>query len=151
DGKAQAVDAFKLIKLDGGAMPTADGPPRPIRNDDDEEAEAAKDDVRLFAVFLDDYHVTLGASQAVQAPLTRFMQTQIGPSDMVGVMTPLESVTSVRMTRNHDAVVSAIQGFRGRRGDYTPRNELEERYAHYPATAIESIRNQVSLSAIKGL
>src|SRR6266545_256655 len=57
DGKPQMVDAFKLVKLDGGAMPTSEGPPRAIRTDDDEQQEAARDDVRLFAVFLDDYHV----------------------------------------------------------------------------------------------
>ena len=39
DGKPQSVETFKLVKLDGGAVPTADGPPRPIRNDDDEAAE----------------------------------------------------------------------------------------------------------------
>src|SRR5947208_5387059 len=31
DGKPQTIEAFRLIKLDGGAAPTADGPPRPIR------------------------------------------------------------------------------------------------------------------------
>ena len=29
DGKPQTVEAFKLVKLDGGATPTRDGPPRP--------------------------------------------------------------------------------------------------------------------------
>ena len=57
DGKPQTIESFKFIKLDGGAMPGPDGPPAPIRTDEDEEAEAARDDVRLFAIFLDDYHV----------------------------------------------------------------------------------------------
>ena len=34
----------------------------PIRTDDDEEREAARDDVRLFAIFLDDYHVRRAAA-----------------------------------------------------------------------------------------
>ena len=54
------------------------------------------------------------------------------------------------MTRNHSAIVGAIQQFRGRKGDYTPMNDLEQRYIYYPAETIENIRNQVSLSAIKG-
>ena len=37
DGKPQTVETFKMIKLDGGAMPTPDGPPRQIRTDLDEE------------------------------------------------------------------------------------------------------------------
>src|SRR5215470_11776513 len=53
DGKPQTVDNFKFIKLDGGIIPSADGPPRQIHSDDDEEQEASRDDVRLFAIFLD--------------------------------------------------------------------------------------------------
>src|SRR5262245_65215922 len=150
DGKPQAIETFKLIKLDGGTVPGPDGPPRQIRSDADEETEAAKDDVRLFGIFLDDYHTKLGSSMTVQAPLTRFMETQIGPSDMVGIMRPLQALDSVRMTRNHSAIIGAIQQFRGRKGDYTRMNDLEQRYIYYPAETIENIRNQVSLSAIKG-
>ncbi len=57
----------------------------------------------------------------------------------------------VRMTRNHEAVIKAVQQFRGRKYDYTPRNEFEEQYAYYPAEPVERIRNQVSMSAIKSL
>src|SRR5436190_6661668 len=70
---------------------------------------------------------------------------------MVGVMYPLESVNSVRFTRNHAAVSKGIQQFLGRKFDYTPRNQIEEKYAYYPAETVERIRNQVSLSAIEGL
>src|SRR5581483_3832712 len=103
------------------------------------------------AIFLDDYHVRRGASMTARNPITRFIDTQIGPSDMVGIMYPLESTASVRMTRNHDAVMKAIQQFQGRKYDYTPRNEFEERYAHYPTETVELIRKQVSLSALKAL
>src|SRR3954469_25023875 len=48
DGKPQTVESFKFIKLDGGTLPGPDGPPRAIRTDEDEESEAARDDVRLF-------------------------------------------------------------------------------------------------------
>src|SRR5437867_2798203 len=33
DGKPQTIEAFRLIKLDGGTTPTAEGPPRQIRTD----------------------------------------------------------------------------------------------------------------------
>ena len=151
DGKPQTVETFRLVKLGGGAVPDADGRPRPIRTDDDEELEAARDGVRLFAIFLDDYHVRLGSSLSVREPLSRFVQNQLGPSDMLGVMYPLQPVSSVRMTRDHDAVVRGIAQFRGRKYDYTPRNQSEEQYARYPAETVEQIRNQVSLSAMKGL
>src|SRR5215831_8393421 len=151
DGKPQTVENFKFIKLDGGTIPTEDGPPRAIRNDDDEEREAARDDVRLFAIFLDDYHVRKENSLRVRQPIQQFVQTQLGPSDMIGLMYPLESIFSVRMTRNHKAVMAGIDKFLGRKYDYTPTNDLERQYAWYPAETQEQIRVRVSLSAIRGL
>jgi VWFA-related protein len=55
------------------------------------------------------------------------------------------------MTRDHAAIVKALEQFRGRKYDYTPRNEFEERYAYYPAETVERIRNEVSMSAMKAL
>jgi VWFA-related protein len=151
DNKPQAVDSFKLIHLDGGRVESTAQAPKQIRTDYDEEAEAARDDVRLFGIFLDDYHVRKGTSLSVRNPLSRFIETQIGPSDMVGVMYPLETTSSVRFTRNHEAVMKAMTQFVGRKFEYTPRNQFEEQYANYPTETVERIRNQVSLSAIKGL
>ena len=98
DNKPQKLETFRLIKLDGGRIPGPDGPPQAIRSDEDEELEAARDDVRLFAIFLDDYHTRRGASVSVREPIAKFISTQLGPSDMVGLMYPLETVSSVRMT-----------------------------------------------------
>jgi len=151
DGKPQTIESFKLVKLDGGTSAAVKEPPRAIHSDFDEEEEASKEDVRLFGIFLDDYHVRRGTSMGVRDPITRFLQTQIGPSDMVGVMYPLQPTAQVRFTRNIDNVEKAIQQFVGRKFDYQPRNEFEEQYANYPVETVERIRNQVSLSAIKAL
>src|SRR3954467_12661553 len=123
DGKPQTVESFKFIKLDAGTMPGPAGPPRAIRTDEDEESEAARDDVRLFAIFLDDYHVRKIQSVSVRDPLSRFVERQLGPSDMIGLMYPLQSVLNVRMTRNHGAIIQGIQKFTGRKYDYTPMND----------------------------
>ena len=150
-GRPQKVETFKLVSLDGGLIPGPEGPPRAIVSDLDEEREAQRDDVRLFAIFLDDYHVTRGSSLTARDQIARFVDTQLGPSDMIGLMYPLESTASVRMTRNHDAVMGAVRQFDGRKYDYRPKNSIEERYQYYPAETIEKIRNQVSLSALEGL
>ena len=50
DDKPQKVEQFRLIKIDGNVRP-GEPPPREIRNRNDEEAEAAKEDVRLFLFF----------------------------------------------------------------------------------------------------
>jgi VWFA-related protein len=149
NGAAQTVETFKLIKLDGGV--TSPDRPRAIQTDSDEESEAARDDVRLFAIFLDDYHVRRGTSVTVREPIAQFISTQLGPTDMIGVMYPLQPVSSVRMTRNHDLMIQSVGRFVGRKGDYTPQNAMEAQYANYPAEEVERIRNQISLSALEGL
>jgi VWFA-related protein len=148
DGEPQVVESFKLVRVDETAHTTV---PRPIRSAHDEETEAQREDVRLFAVFLDDYHVRRGASMYVKEPLIKFLQTQISPSDMVALMYPLTPLSDVIMTRDHDSVARAIEQFDGRKYDYKARNIFEERYSNYPAEVVERVRNEVSLSALKGL
>ena len=69
--------------------------------------------MRLFAIFLDDYHVRRESSLGARNQIARFVETQLGPSDMVGLMYPLEPLGVVRMTRNHDAISKGIQQFDG--------------------------------------
>ena len=150
-GKPQTVETFKFVQLGSGQPTPGTDPPRPITSADNEASEAARDDVRLFSVFLDDYHVTRAGALQVRDQVTRFIQTQLGPSDMLGVMYPLQSLEQVRMTRDHQSVVAVVDRFRGRKFEYEPLNQMEQEYANYPTETVERIRNQVSLSAIKGL
>ncbi len=151
DGKPQTLATFKLVKLDGGAVPGPDGPPQPIRSDADELAEASRDDVRVFAVFLDDYHVRRETSMRIRDSLAEFVATRLGPTDMIGVMYPLQPISSVLLTRNHSAIERALQEFTGRKYDYNPMNDFEQRYVMYPTETVERIRNDVSLSALEAL
>jgi len=151
DGKPQAIQTFKLVNVSENAGVGSD-PPREVRNVIEEQTEAARDDVRLFAIFLDDYHVRLGNSMRAREPIARFVENQLNPADMAGIMYPLWSISDVMLTRNRKSVASAIREFQGRKYDYTPRNIFEERYVHYVSTIeAERIRNQVTLSALKGL
>jgi len=147
----QKVETFKRIDLDGGLMPGPEGPARAIRSDTDEEIEASRDDVRLFGIFLDDYHVRRGSSMVARGDIAKFVETQLGPSDMIGLMYPLTPLDAVRFTRNHAAIQGAIQQFLGRKFEYDPKNEVERKYAYYPTETVEKIRNDVSLSAIKAM
>jgi VWFA-related protein len=153
DGKPQKIEAFKLVNVTAGGIPGAPAPrlPRAIRTPIDEEMEAARDDVRVFAVFLDDYHVTQSASMRARQILAEFVETQLQDLDLIGTMYPLTPVEDIRLTRDRGAVAGAIRQFLGRKGDYVPRNSFEERYAHMPVSTVETIRNQVSMSALKGL
>ena len=149
DGKAQAIESFSVVKIDDGK--DIDAPlPTEIRSLADEQREAARPDVRLFILFLDDYHVRRGNDLVVRKPLTDFVMNQLGPADMVAVMYPLTSIHELTFTRNRKSLVSAIENFEGRRFNYLPRNEFEEKYAYYPASTVERVRNQVTMTAIKG-
>ncbi|MSO82686.1 MAG: VWA domain-containing protein [Acidobacteria bacterium] len=150
DGKPQAIEQFRLIRVDGNPRP-GEPPPRELRNRIDEEIEISRDDVRLFVFFFDDYHVRLGNSLSVKEPLTRFIQTQIRPNDIVGMMYPLTPVDGISFTRNPASIISAIERFEGRKFDYRPRNMFEEQYARAPSEIVEQIRNQVVMTALRGL
>ena len=150
DGKPQAIEQFRLIRIDGNPRP-GDPPPRDIRTRFDEELELSRDEVRLFVFFFDDYHVRLGNSLSVKEPLIRFVQTQLRPTDVVGMMYPLTPVDGISFTRNPATIISAIERFEGRKFDYRPRNQFEEQYARAPSEAVEQIRNQVVMGALRGL
>jgi VWFA-related protein len=73
DGKLQKIDSFE---------PRQDRPARAGRGRQrrdphpvDEEREAARPDVRLFVILLDDYHVRRGNDMAVRKPLIRSSRT----------------------------------------------------------------------------
>ena len=80
DGKPQAIQTFKLINVTEDTGVGTD-PPREVRNPIDEQTEAARDDVRLFAIFLDDYHVRLENSMRAREILARFVENQFNPKD----------------------------------------------------------------------
>jgi VWFA-related protein len=149
DGKPQAIESFQVIKIDPASQIDAPPPPE-IRSVFDEQREAQRPDVRLFIILLDDYHVKRGNDMVVRKPLIEFIQNQLAPADMVAVMYPLTPVTGLTFTRNRQTIISAVEHFEGRRFNYLPRNEYEEKYAYYPAQTVERIRNQVTMSAIKG-
>ena len=150
DGKPVKIEQFKLIKVDGNPVPGGP-PPKQIRNREDEELEAARDDVRIFVFFMDDYHVRKANSMSVRPTLQRFIQQQLRPTDMIGVMYPLMPVSDLLLTRDHEKIVHAIDTFEGRKFDYTPRNIVEQNYARYSTDQVERIRNDVVMGALQGL
>jgi VWFA-related protein len=150
DGKPVSIEQFKLIKVDGNATPGGP-PPKQIRNRNDEELEAARDDVRIFVFFLDDYHVRRSNSMSVRPTLIRFIQQQLRPTDMIGIMYPLMPISDLQLSRNHETIANAINTFEGRKFDYTPRNIVEQNYARYSTDQVERIRNDVVMGALQGL
>ena len=150
DGALQTLESFDVIRISQVTDAEAEVP-RPIRTTYDQETEAARPDTRLFVIVLDDYHVRRGAGMAVREPLARFIQQQLSARDMVALMYPLTPIEDVQFSRDREALAAAVRRFEGRKFNYEPRNQFEEQYAYYPAQTVEMIRNQVSLSALRGL
>ncbi len=150
DGVPQSIETFRLVQVADVTPGRPDVLP-PVRSESQVESAAARDDVRLIAIFLDDYHVKREMGLRVREPLVNFIQKRLGPNDLVALMYPLTPVSALRFTNNHASIVRAIESFVGRKYEYTPQNEQEQRYAFYPTAVVERIRNEVSLSAIRSL
>ena len=150
DDVEQTVESFRLVEMTGLPDPALP-PPSSIRNDYDQEREAARTDSRIFVFFLDDYHVRDTNAIRMRRDLVEFVETQLRPTDLVGIMYPLTPIMDMRLTRNHDQIVRALEAFEGVKYDYQPRNMYEHMYANFPTTTVELIRNDVSLSALKAL
>jgi len=148
DRKPQKVDTFDIVNID---EITARAPytPKEILSESDQEVEARKPNVRLFILLLDDYHVRRGNDMSVRKPLIDFVTNQLAPQDMVAVMYPLTPASALTFTRNRNSLIEAINHFEGRKGVYEPRNEFEEKYAYYPTAQVESIRNDVTMGALR--
>ena len=150
DDVEQTIESFRLVEVTGVPDPALP-PPSSIRNDYDQEREAARPDSRIFVFFLDDYHVRDANAIRARSDLVEFVETQLKPTDLVGIMYPLTPIMDMRLTRNHAQIVRALEAFEGVKYDYQPRNMYEHMYANFPTTTVEVIRNDVSLSALKAL
>jgi VWFA-related protein len=150
DGEIQVIEEFRLVRVNGTAQFEVE-PPLPIRSVADERREARRDDIRLFVFFLDDYHTQFGNAVIARDALIDFVRTSVGPNDLMAVMGPLTPLEEVRLTRDHEFVIRQISRFEGRRFRYNPMNRFEESYAQYSSDTIETIRNQVVISALRGL
>jgi VWFA-related protein len=146
DGRAVPIERVRFL---GAASYAGDTTLAPIRTHEDEEREASRDDVRLYAIVLDDYHVPRMGELRVIDPLIAFVQ-QLPPTDLVAVFYPLDSMTDVAFSRDRQPVLKAIRAFKGRRGDYQPTRPVEEEHLRYPRD-IERIRRQITMSALEGL
>ncbi len=151
DGVQQEIDSFQLIQVDQLPSLAEDPLVEVGRRRSDQERAASQADVRVFVIFLDDYHVRQGNSLRARQLLVEFLENSLIPTDLVGVMFPLMPLEAVRLTRNHQAVIDAVNSFEGVKYRYFVRNQFESAYNHYPTEVVERMRNDVSLSALKGL
>jgi len=147
NGEVQAISSFKLVDATG--EPT-DDLSLPIRSPQHAAAEAARDDVRMFVIFWDEYHIDqFGSAVRAREQLTQFVLEAFGPTDLVALMDQLTPVSALRFTRDRRALANQVHQLRGRRGLYVPaRSAVEEAHLRN-GTDVERIRAQVTSTALK--
>lgn len=150
NNKLQKIDTFKRVDLTGNKFDVDPAKAAPILSMETMSREAARDDVRLVTIFLDDYHTRKGNAMATRDKVAKFV-SELDPRDMVAVMYPLTPVTAITYSRDHEAIARAIQKFDGRKYDYTPRNAAEQIYFRLSRPQIEELRNAIVIDAIEGL
>jgi VWFA-related protein len=149
DGIPQRIQSFKFVGATGLPVP-GDDVSLAIRSPEHAAAEAARDEVRVFLIFWDEYHIGEfdSATRARQA-LERFVLSELGPTDLVAIMDQLTPLDAIRFTRDRRALADRIHTLRGRLGVYVPpRSAVEEE--HLRQRSIENIRALVTASALEG-
>jgi VWFA-related protein len=149
DGIPQKVEQATLVRLSG--EPRTNGESLEIRSQDHAIAEAGRDDVRVFAIFMDDYH--LGRFPPEMLPLRRavmtFLDEMMGPLDLATVMNPITPLSALKWTRDKDALARELKNYEGRIDNFIGRSPLEESQ-NYSRNIIR-VRSQVVISALQAL
>jgi VWFA-related protein len=149
DGIRQTVDTAQFLQLDGHRVGDTDS--LSIRSQDHAEAEAQRDDVRLFAIFLDDYHID--RRPPVMVPLRKALLSfidRLGPADLAAWMDPLTPLSALRFTRDYEEIKAVVRKFEGRQGEIFPiKSVMEEE--QLTSRNPRMLRAQVTLSALAAL
>ena len=150
DGVPQIVENMQLARV-YGVRTTDLNEPLEIRSREHALLEAAREDVRLFGIFLDDYHIdkrpeiTLPLREAISS----FIK-QLGPNDLAVMMEPLESLRDLKYTRSKDELLARVRTFEGRRGETFPLKSAVEEAQMSQRNWME-LRAGVTLSALGAL
>jgi VWFA-related protein len=149
NGEVQSISSFKLVDANG--QPT-DDLSLPIRSPQHAATEAARDDVRVFVIFWDEYHIDqFGSAVRARDQLTHFVLEAFGPTDLVALMDQLTPVDALRFSRDRRALADQVHQLRGRRGIYVPtRSAIEEAHLRN-GQDVERIRAQVTTTALKSV
>jgi VWFA-related protein len=150
DGAPQTVETVQFVKLNG-QVPPDQKESIDIRSPEHAAVEAAREDVRLFVLFLDDYHVD--KAPQIMIPLRRTLRAfveKLGPFDLVAVVDPLTPLTHIRFTRNKQELLETVSKFEGRRGELFPVKSAAEEMQQTQRNVWE-LRAGVTLDAMNAI
>lgn len=146
DGQPQTIQSFDFVRATG--QPTDDRSLE-IRSRGHAASEASREDVRLFLIFWDEYHIGefIPAIKGREV-LSSFVRTAFAPTDLVGIMDQLTTVDSIRFTRDWNMLAEQVHDLKGRMGVLVPpRSPIEEAHLRNPRD-IGRLRNEVTMTAL---
>lgn len=151
DGAVQPVTSFTFLSNTGQP---SDDRSLPIRSQQHAASEAARDDVRVFLIFWDEYHIgRLESAVRARQALSRIVLSAFGPTDLVAIMDPLTPSSAIEFTRDRRALADRIHSLEGRRGIYLPPRSVAEEAqlaaVNWRPEAVEPFRRQITVTAIK--
>ena len=148
DGAPQAVTSFKFVSSDGRPV-AGDENSLAIRSPEHAAAEAARDEVRVFIIFWDEYHIGRMA-EAIKGrkAIADFVSSAFGPTDLVALMDPLLPVDALRFTRDRAVLAEKARKLEGRFGIYSPTRSAAEDAMVMRQDAAR-VRSEVTISALK--
>ncbi len=151
DDVRQPITSFQLLSNTGQP---SDDRSLPIRSQQHAAAEAARDDVRVFLIFWDEYHISRFESTVrAKAALSQVVMTAFGPTDLVAIMDPLTPSSAIEFTRDRRALADQVHRLEGRLAVYLPpRSAAEEAQlaaVNWQVERVERFRRQVTATALQ--
>jgi VWFA-related protein len=156
DDKPQQIENFQLVQARPPNAQSERRDPTTVR----EMNQQAEDAARVFTLFFDRLFVSVQGSYRARKPIIDTLNRLIGPDDLVGIMTPEMSPSSVTYSHRTTSIERAVTdtwhwGERGRINSMSPEEQgLEMCFAGYPDIKDELIgrlREQRTLDALKAL
>jgi VWFA-related protein len=149
DGVLQTVETFKLVEATGEAP---DDLSLPIRSPEHAQAEAARDEIRVFVIFWDEYHIgQLGPAIEARKALSDFVHNAFGPADLVAIVDQLTPLDFVKFTRDRLELTETVRKLKGRLGLYVPARSPIEEGQLMRMRDIEQLRAQVTATALEAM
>jgi VWFA-related protein len=149
DGVPQKIQLFRLLELNG-APADGDDLTLTIAPRSGREHELAREDVRLFVIFWDEFHIAPDpVGRLLREDLLRFVRDGFAPTDLVAIMDPWTPASDLVFTRDRYRLATDLSQRRGRSGVYVPpRNGAEENHLQL-REGPEFARAQVAVSALR--
>jgi VWFA-related protein len=105
DGALQTIKSFEYVHITRG-MTSGRREPSTVA----ESAAAASDPRRrVFVLFLDTFHVSRASSMVVRKTLMNFVQTMLGPDDLVALVTPQMGGSDLSFSSRPDSILGYFE------------------------------------------